>query len=317
MKTHGEISRPLTAWLLLAGVAALVAAALGVFELLHPESPPPMRNAPAAAAALVGLGALLMALRHALNLQRQQRRVFDETGRLEALVRERTAQLTELAHHLQTAREDERHRLARDLHDELGALLTSAKLDAARIRSRLAAPVPLAAEALERLTHLTSALDQVIAVKRRIAEDLRPSALAHLGLVATLEILAREFTRSSGVAVHCALQPVPLTPAAELTAYRLVQEATTNVAKHARAQNVWVTLGMDRGAAGGQVTLEVRDDGSGFDTAVPPRSAYGLVGMRYRVEAEHGTLAVEAAPGRGTTIRVTLPPRAEGVPEAG
>ena len=317
MKTHGEISRPLTAWLWLAGAAALMAAALGVFELLHPESPPPMRNAPAAAAALVGLGALLMALRHALTLQREQRRTKDETGRLEALVRERTAQLTELAHHLQTAREDERHRLARDLHDELGALLTSAKLDAARIKSRLTEPVPLATEALERLAHLASTLDQVIGVNRRIAEDLRPSALAHLGLVATLEILAREFTRSSGVAVHCALQPVPLTPAAELTAYRLVQEATTNVAKHAGARNVWITLGLDGGVEGGQVKLEVRDDGSGFDTAVPPRSAYGLVGMRYRVESEHGTLAVNTAPGRGTTIRVTLPPRAAAAHAAG
>ncbi|MDP1900864.1 MAG: sensor histidine kinase [Rubrivivax sp.] len=305
MNTHGEISRPLTAWLLLAGAAALVAAALGLFDLLQPAATRPLRNAPAAAAALVGLGALLMALRHALRLHRQQRRVHDETDRLEALVRERTAQLTELAQHLQTAREDERHRLARDLHDELGALLTAAKLDAARIKSRLTAPAPLVGEALERLAHLASTLDQVIAVKRRIAEDLRPSALAHLGLVATLEILARDFTSNTGVAVHCALQPVPLAPAAELTAYRLVQEATTNVAKHAQARNIWLTLGQD----GGQVRLEVRDDGAGFDTTVPPRSAYGLVGMRYRVEAEHGTLAVDAAPGRGTTIRVTLPAR--------
>jgi signal transduction histidine kinase len=240
-----------------------------------------------------------------VHLQGQQQRTQHETGRLEALVRERTAQLTELAQHLQTAREDERQRLARDLHDELGALLTSAKLDAARIRSRLAAPVPLIGEAQERLTHLATTLDQVIAVKRRIAEDLRPSALSHLGLVATLEILAREFTRSSGVLAHCALQPVPLASAAELTAYRLVQEATTNIAKHAHASNVWLTLRL----ADGQVLLEVRDDGSGFDTTMPPRSAYGLVGMRYRVEAEHGTLAVVAAPGRGTTIRVTLPPR--------
>jgi signal transduction histidine kinase len=312
MKTLRQISRPLTTWLLLGGAAALLAAGLGVFELLHPETPPRLRNAPAAVAALVGLGALLMALRHALRLQNQQRRVIVETDRLEALVRERTAQLTELAQHLQTAREDERHRLARDLHDELGALLTAAKLDAARIKSRLIAPVPLTADALERLGHLTRTLDQVIAVKRRIAEDLRPSALAHLGLVATLEILAREFTRSSGVAVHCALQHVPLAPAAELTAFRLVQEATTNVAKHARAHSVWITLGMD----GGQISLEVRDDGVGFDRTVPPRSAYGLVGMRYRVEAEHGTLAVDTAPGRGTAIRVTLPPRVAAAPDA-
>lgn len=312
MTLHGWISRPLTAWLLLAGAAALVAAALGVFDVLQPEATPALRNVPAAAAALIGLGALGMALRHALRLQGQQRRAQGETGRLEALVRERTAQLTELAQHLQTAREDERQRLARDMHDELGALLTSAKLDAARIRSRLSAPVPLASEALERLSHLAATLDQVIAVKRRIAEDLRPSALTHLGLVPTLEILAREFTRNSGVAVHCALQPVPLAPAAELTAYRLVQEATTNVAKHARASNIWLTLALE----GGQVRLEVRDDGAGFDTAVPPRSAYGLVGMRYRVEAERGTLVVDAAPGRGTAIRVTLPPFVAAAPDA-
>lgn len=312
MTLHGWISRPLTAWLLLAGAAALVAAGLGVLDVLQPEATPALRNVPAAAAALIGLGALGMALRHALRLQGQQRRTQGETGRLEALVRERTAQLTELAQHLQTAREDERQRLARDMHDELGALLTSAKLDAARIRSRLSAPVPLASEALERLSHLTTTLDQVIAVKRRIAEDLRPSALTHLGLVATLEILAREFTRNSGVAVHCALQPVPLAPAAQLTAFRLVQEATTNVAKHAHASNIWLTLALE----GGQVHLEVRDDGAGFDTAVPPRSAYGLVGMRYRVEAERGTLVVDAAPGRGTAIRVTLPPFVEPAPDA-
>jgi len=311
LKTRGWMSRPLTVWLVVAGAAALVAAGLGVFELLQPSDHPPLpTNAPAAAAALVGLGAMLMALYHALRLQRQQRRAHDETARLEALVRERTAQLRELAQHLQTAREDERQRLARDLHDELGALLTSAKLDAARIKSRLAAPVPAAAEALERLAHLASTLDQVIAVNRRIAEDLRPSALTHLGLVATLEILAREFGRNTGVAVHCALQPVPLTPAAELTAYRLVQEATTNVAKHARAKNVWLTLGLE----GGQVQLGVHDDGVGYDPRVSPRSAYGLVGMRYRVEAEHGTLTVDAAPERGTAIRVTLPPR--GMPTA-
>ena len=120
----------------------------------------------------------------------------------------RTAQLTELTHHLQTAREDERHRLARDLHDELGALLTSAKLDAARIRSRLAGTAP---EALERLAHLVATLNSSIALGRRIIEDLRPSTLSNLGLVATLEILAREFAERSGIAGRIARwQPVQL-----------------------------------------------------------------------------------------------------------
>jgi signal transduction histidine kinase len=94
-----------------------------------------------------------------------------------------------------------------------------------------------------------------------------------------------------------------LRPAAELIVYRLVQEAITNIAKYARAGQVWLSLaGRD-----GQVQVVVRDDGAGFDTGAKPNSAYGLVGMRFRVEAEGGTLTLQSAPGRGTQIRATLP----------
>jgi signal transduction histidine kinase len=215
------------------------------------------------------------------------------------------AQLTQLTQHLQTAREDERARLARDLHDELGALLTSAKLDAARIRSRLAGAAP---EALERLGHLTHTLDTVIALKRRIIEDLRPSSLDHLGLVVTLEILAHDFSQRSGVAVHLALEPVPLAAAAELVAYRMVQEAVTNISKYAQARQVWITLGRH----GASVQLTVRDDGVGFDTRVALRSRYGLVGMRFRVEAAHGRMLVTSAAGQGTSIAISLPAHSGG-----
>lgn len=223
-----------------------------------------------------------------------------DNKRLETLVALRTAQLTELTHHLQTAREDERARLARDLHDELGALLTSAKLDAARLRSRLAGSAP---EALERLAHLTQTLDSVITLKRRITEDLRPSSLDHLGLVVTLDILAREFAERSGVSVHRQLVEVPLTAAAELVAYRMVQEAVTNISKYARARQVWISLARRDHL----VELTVRDDGVGFDATVPSRSAYGLVGMRFRVEAEGGKLLVTSNPGHGTRLVMTLP----------
>lgn len=253
---------------------------------------------------LACLLALVMYLRQTLALKREQQAVQQliraERDRLGAEVIQRTAQLTELTQHLQTAREDERQRLARDLHDELGALLTSAKLDAARIRSRLAGTAP---EALERLAHLVQTLNSGIALKRRIVEDLRPSALEALGLVPTLEILAQEFAEPSGITVHRALQPVALAPAAQLVVYRLVQESFTNIAKHARAGQVWLTMASD----GREVEVTVRDDGCGFDTAAPLRSAYGLVGMRYRVEAERGRLTMASAPGRGTLIRVTLP----------
>ena len=253
---------------------------------------------------MVMLLALYMYLRHGTTVEAHQqelkRLAEAERARLEVEVKLRTAQLTELTHHLLTAREDERHRLARDLHDELGALLTSAKLDAARIKSRLAGTAP---EAQERLAHLVLTLNSSIALGRRIIEDLRPSTLANLGLVPALEILAREFAVRSGVEVQCALVPVKLSAGAELVVYRLVQEAITNLSKHAKARHVWLSLG----TGNSQVEVSVRDDGVGFDTGTPPTSAYGLLGMRFRVEAEHGSLSVVSAPGQGTTVRVALP----------
>ncbi len=260
----------------------------------------------------IGLLALFIVLRQTRALEaerREQRRMMLAAHDLLQLeIIERTDELTRLTHHLQTAREDERHRLARDLHDEMGALMTSAKLDAARIRSRLAALLVPAPEALERLTHLTETLNQGIALKRRIVEDLHPSALGMLGLVATLEIMGREFAASSGIEVLCKLEPVRLSASANLMIYRLIQEATTNISKYAQAKHVW--LSMD--SRGGQVEVSVRDDGVGFDTRLPARtSGHGLVGMRFRVKAEGGSMSIVAAPGLSTLIVVRLPEMAE------
>ena len=255
----------------------------------------------------ISLLALIMYLRQSFALERQQQEVQHivqaERDRLEIEVRQRTAQLTELTHHLQTAREDERSRLARNLHDDLGALLTSAKLDAARIRSRLVG-AGSAPEALGLLAHLVTTLNSGIALGRRIIEDLRPSALGTLGLVATLEILVGEYAAHAGLQVHSVLEPVSLDENAELMVYRLVQEALTNISKHAKARQAWVSLGLRAGL----VEVSVRDDGAGFNTEVQPTSAYGLVGMRFRVEAEGGTLTVVSARGQGTLIQVRLPP---------
>jgi signal transduction histidine kinase len=257
-----------------------------------------------AALSALGLLALFLYLRQNVvvdNYRLENKRVAqDVSDRLEAEVKQRTAQLTRLTHHLQTAREDERNRLARNLHDELGALLTSAKLDAARIKSRLGDTAP---EALERLAHLVETLNASIALGRSIIEDLRPSTLANLGLVAAIEILARDFAEHTRVQVHCELAPVKLTASAELTVYRLVQEAITNISKYARAQQVWIELALH----GSEVWISVRDDGVGFDIETRASSAYGLVGMRFRVEAEHGILTVASVPGQGTRVQASLP----------
>jgi len=249
--------------------------------------------------------AFFMYLRQTATLDqerhRQQLALQVERDLLEHQVKGRTAQLTELANHLQTAREDERSRLARDLHDELGALLTAAKLDVARLKSRI---VNITPEAAERMTHLNETLNNGIALKRRIIENLRPSSLSNLGLVAALEILSREFAERSGLEVNCDLKPVRLKPSSELTAYRLVQEALTNIAKYAQARSVSITL-REKGA---QVEVAVKDDGVGFDPGVKRPSSHGLLGMRYRVEAEGGTMHLEASAGAGTHIRAVLPP---------
>ena len=231
---------------------------------------------------------------------REQESLKRERDQLDLQVRERTANLAELATHLQNVREDERGHLARELHDELGALLTAAKLDVARLKSRLGATQP---EAMERLTHLTTTLNSGIALKRRIVEDLRPSSLSHLGLVASLEILAREFEERADVQIMTDLENVDLGGAAQLTVYRLVQESLTNIGKYAEASQIVISLlNMD-----GYITVEVRDNGKGFDSNNINPSSHGLNGMRHRVEAAGGSLTVATSPQAGTKITAVLP----------
>jgi signal transduction histidine kinase len=243
----------------------------------------------------------------ALDAQRaeQQEEMRAERDRLEVEVRRRTAELTQLARHLQTAREDERARLARDLHDELGALLTAAKLDVARMRPKLQVEAP---DLMQRLSHLTETLNSGIALKRRIIEDLRPSTLDQLGLVPALEILCRETSERLGVPIELALDPAVKLPAsAQLTAFRLVQEALTNMAKYAHATQATVTLKREYA----QALVCVTDNGQGFDPARMTMGSHGLLGMRFRVEAERGQLQLHSAPGQGTEVRAWLPLKAE------
>ena len=225
-----------------------------------------------------------------------------ERDRLEVEVRHRTLELTELARHLETAREDERARLARDLHDELGALLTAAKLDVARLRPKLQQHAP---DLLPRVAHLVETLNSGIALKRRITEDLRPSTLNNLGLLPALEILCAEVAERLNVPVHTYFDAVAMTPSADLTAFRLVQESLNNIAKHAGASVVTVRVSV----LGQQACVSVHDDGCGFDMGQVKLGSHGLVGMRYRVEAEHGHLTVQSTPGLGTLIRAVLPLR--------
>jgi signal transduction histidine kinase len=228
---------------------------------------------------------------HELRAQRDQ---------LEREVARRTRDLTEIATHLQTVREDERSHLARELHDELGGLLTAAKLDLARVKSRLREAGP---EVAERIKHLARALDAGIALQRRIIEDLRPSTLSTLGLKSTLEVLCRDFAARTDIDVHAAVADLPLAPSVQLTVYRLVQESLTNVTRYAQASLVDVRLVKD----GEHAVLSVDDDGIGFDADQVRSGARGLAGMRFRVQSEGGQLELRSAPGEGTTLTARLP----------
>ncbi len=253
---------------------------------------------------VVSLLALLLFLRQGMAFDAAQRQhaaaLQTERDHLESEVARRTAELTELAGKLQSTREDERSRLARELHDELGALLTAAKLDAARLKRSIGSMAP---EVEARLKHLNDTINHGIGLKRRIIEDLRPSSLSNLGLVAALQIQARDFAQRSEIKVKTELEAVPLADAGQITIFRLVQECLTNIAKYAGAREVRLVLD----ERDGRVHVSVSDDGKGFDVNARRGSASGLLGMRYRVEAAGGVMRVSSTPGSGTSVEAWLP----------
>jgi len=229
----------------------------------------------------------------------QRRALLDERARLEIEVTQRTARLAALARHLQTAREDERASLARELHDELGGLLTACKLDIARARKKAGEP----AELLASLERINAHLTQGIELKRRIIEDLRPSALTNLGLTAALDGLCREMSASLAMPVRLSAADVTMSPEASLAVYRFVQEALTNIGKYASATHVEVEIAV----VGSKVTVEVRDDGVGFVVQESYAGRHGLSGMRFRAETLGGAMRVTSSPGQGTTVAIEFP----------
>jgi signal transduction histidine kinase len=200
------------------------------------------------------------------------------------------------------AQELERRRLARELHDETGQALTSILLGLKGLEERSEDPDSRAAtEELREL--VVSTLQDV----RRLAVELRPSALDDFGLVAALERLAESFAEQTGISVdfQTALADERLPEEVETALYRIVQESLTNVVKHARARRVSILLARKNGA----VKAVVEDDGQGFDPAEQTGDGYGLVGMRERLALLGGRLEVESTRNAGTTIAAEVPVR--------
>lgn len=205
-----------------------------------------------------------------------------------------------LATYLQQMRDQERGDLARELHDELGSLLTGAKLEVASLKLRLDGA---SADIQARLKHLGETINSGISFSRRVVEGLHPSSLKNLGLRASLDILAREFGSTTGIAMTTELEDADLDAAAQLTVYRVAQESLNNTSKYAQATEARIVM-LD---CGGDVVVTVRDNGVGFEPAAVGTSSHGLAGMHHRVGACGGQLTVSSATGSGTLLVAVFP----------
>jgi two-component system sensor histidine kinase UhpB len=234
----------------------------------------------------------------------------DVTARKEAAeaLQRSHQQMRALAAHLQMAREEERKRIAREIHDELGALLLAIKMDAEACRKNGASAN---ANGSGILGQLVERIDAAIDSVRRIATDLRPSILDNLGVLAAVEWEAQDVERRTGI--QCVVETDPdqddldVEPEPATAIFRIVQEALANVVRHSGATKVKIVLREESGT----VKLQITDNGKGIDRESRPGARrWGLVGMVERVSAFNGKLGIDAATPHGTVITATIPARA-------
>jgi two-component system, NarL family, sensor histidine kinase UhpB len=226
--------------------------------------------------------------------------------KLEGELRKSRGRLRELSAHLHSVREEERARLSRELHDELGQNLTALRFGLDWLDAQLLAGQDQLAAKVVALRALT---DATIATMARIATDLRPIILDDLGLAVAVEWLVETVAKQSGldIALSSTLERDPAERDTDITVFRILQESLTNIVRHAKATKVQVTLSTD----GRSLALEVADDGCGFAASLRQNRtpALGLLGMEERAAAAGGVLTIESAPGRGTRIVLRVPRR--------
>lgn len=222
--------------------------------------------------------------------------------RAEEALRRSREELRELGTAAHEAREQEKSRIARELHDELAQALTALQMDVAWLKE---VPADGEDDYGRKLQRMETLLDSTVAATRRIAADLRPLVLDDLGLVAALEWVVENFTQRSGVPCELAISApdLQINGAHSTAVFRIVQESLTNVAKHARASRAEVAVEQ----IGPEVTIRVCDDGQGFSPQDPRKpNSFGLVGLRERVSLLGGEATIDSGPGRGTRIEVRL-----------
>jgi PAS domain S-box-containing protein len=236
--------------------------------------------------------------------------VLDMTARKrsEAKLLNSYAKLRALSAHLQSVREEERIRIAREIHDVLGQALTGLKMDAWWLIKRLSDPhKAVEREALlKKLETMSELLKSTIPSVRRLAAELRPGVLDTLGLVAAIEWQAKEFQDRTGVICQCSLpvEDVALSPDRSTAVFRIFQEILTNVARHADANRVEIKIS----EPDGHLVLEVKDNGRGIiESQISETESLGLLGMRERAFLFGGEVNIGPAPEKGTMVTVRIP----------
>ena len=221
--------------------------------------------------------------------------------RSEAELQASREELKQFAIASNSVREQEKRRIARELHDELGQTLTALKIDLAWLRERLGDEPEVGLK----LASMQGLLDATVASARRIAADLRPLMLDDLGLAAACEWLVQNFRNRTGIECELDMQgDLDLGDPHATAIFRALQESLTNVAKHAKARRVQATLKR----ADGTISLVVRDNGTGFATTDPRRpDSLGLMGLKERAYLLGGTFSLESAPGEGTRVELNIP----------
>jgi PAS domain S-box-containing protein len=208
--------------------------------------------------------------------------------------------LRELAAYINTLREEQRARIARELHDVVGGMLTSLKLGIQRLERRLDEP-----ELNAILADLRQLSQETIATVREISEDLRPGVLDHFGLVEALKAALGQFAARTGI--ECRLSPdkleLQLSQARATGVYRICQEALTNIARHAQASSVRINLALH----GRELQLEVQDNGRGIRVNTPTGKSIGLISMAERARELGGHFRIDSSDGGGTRLQLTLP----------
>lgn len=224
-------------------------------------------------------------------------------------------QLRELSAYHQSVREEERTRIARELHDELGQMLTGVKLDAMWLATRLSGEQP---NIVDKVASMSKLIDETLDAMRRVAADLRPMMLDDLGLAAAIEWLVEDFGKRTGISLQlemdmgqgqcdcdCHGADCGLDTEVATAAFRIVQECLTNVARHAQAKHVLISLDCHNG----KLMMLLSDDGKGISIGSEnnKRNAYGIIGMRERAQRLGGNLQLFSIPGNGTAVVAIMP----------